>query len=1102
MPNFLFLRRPLVVRTLFGLGALLLLYTLAGFVAVPALIEWQAERMAPEKLGRQLAVGSVEFNPYSLVLTVHDARLMEPEGGARFVSFDVLTVDLSPQSLLRLAPVVQEVRLTKPYVRLVRGKDRRFNFDDIVARFAGQPPSPEPARFSLNNIQVEDGRIEFQDQAAGTAHTVTELKLGVPFISSLPADVNIFVEPLLSAKVDDTPLLVKGRARPFADAKEAVVDLKLDALDLTRYLEYLPLPAQVKVPGAQLDLDLQASFRQPHGQVPHLSLSGSAALKALRILGSDGKPLLGFKELALVLRDAQITGGQFRVANLKLDGLNADLVRGPDGQLNLQRLLGAAQPAAGTQPAGDAKAAKKADAFGLALDRVEIRDAAVAYADRQATPPLQASVEKFDLDLRRVTVDTGRRTVRVDEASSDGASLLLRRDALKGPIGPAARKARDMQEVQKTQEAAVRPAPGRPKPSGQVDDAYLVEVGRVALENWAAKVEDLGHQEPVVAQVGPLSLALRDFSSAPGTRAQLELKTALNHGGRLALKGGIGLAPLHGDLEASLDKVDLLPLQPYVAEHINLRLTRASLSGSGRLRLDRDTAGDLKGGFKGNMALAEVAAQDKASGNDFMRWKTLSLAGIDLRLAPLALAVDDVALSDFFARLIIDANGRINVQDIVRGARDKSAAKPPGTQGKPAAKPAGDRTAPVQIVAAVAPPPPAANMPPVSIKKLSFQGGRVRFTDNFIKPNYSANLSDFGGVVSGLSSDPASSASVNLHGAVNRAPLTVAGRINPLRGDLFLDLKANVKGMELAALSAYSGRYVGYGIEKGKLSFEVNYRVEDRKLTAANRLVLDQLTFGEKVDSPTAMNLPVQLAVALLQDRNGVIDIDVPVGGSLDDPQFSLGGVILKVIGNAIVKAITQPFAMLGSLFGGGAQDLGALAFDPGRFAISAGGEERLRALTRALSERPGLKLEITGWADPQTDRDGLKRAAIERKLRALKAKESGARGAAVSAAEYPTLLAQAYREEKFPKPRNMLGLPRNLPVPEMEKLMMDHIDIDDDDLAALGSRRAQAVKDWLQESGKVDAARLFILASRTEAEGGAREGMGRPPNRVEFSLR
>jgi uncharacterized protein involved in outer membrane biogenesis len=1086
MPNFLFLRRPLLVRTLLGLGALLLLYTLAGFVAVPALIEWQAERMAPEKLGRQLAVGSVEFNPYSLVLTVRDAKLMEPEGGARFASFDALTIDLSPQSLLRLAPVAQQVRLTKPYVRLVRGKDQRFNVDDMVARFAGQPPSPEPARFSLNNIQVEDGRIEFQDQAAGTAHTVADLKLGVPFISSLPADVDIFVEPLLSARVDDTPLLVKGRARPFADAKEAVVDLKLDALDLTRYLEYLPLPAQVKVPGARLDVDLQASFRQPHGQAPHLSLTGSAALKALRILGADGKPLLGFKELALVLRDAQVSGGRFRIASLKLDGLTADLVRGPDGQLNLQRLLGAAQAAPGKQPAGEAKAAKKAGAFDLALDRVEIRDATVAYADRQAALPLQASVEKFDLDLRRVTLDTGRRAVRVDEASSAGASLLLSRGALKGTGEPTAKEARAAQE------AVVQPAPARPKASGQADDAYLVEVGRVALENWTARVEDQGHQEPVVAQVGPLSLALRDVSSAPGARVQLELKTALNRSGRLELKGAIGLAPLHGDLEASLDKVDLLPLQPYVTERINLQLTKASLSGSGRLRLDQDSAGDLTGGFKGNMALAEVAAQDKASGNDFMRWKTLSLAGIDLRLAPLALAVDDVALSDFFARLIIDASGRINVQDIVR------------TQGKPAARHPGDRAVPGQAVAAAAPPrpAPAANMPPVSIKKLSFQGGRVRFTDNFIKPNYSASLSDFGGVVSGLSSDPASSASVNLHGAVNRAPLTVAGRINPLRGDLFLDLKASVKGMELAALSAYSGRYVGYGIEKGKLSFEVNYRVEDRKLTAANRLLLDQLTFGQKVDSPSAMNLPVQLAVALLQDRNGVIDIDVPIGGSLDDPQFSLGGVILKVIGNAIAKAITQPFAMLGSLFGGGAQDLGVLAFEPGRFAIAAGAEERLRTLARALSERPGLKLEITGWADPQTDREGLKRAAIERKLRALKAKESGARGAAVSAAEYPTLLAQAYREEKFPKPRNLLGLAKNLPVPEMEKLMMDHIDIDDDDLAALGNRRAQAVKDWLQESGQVDAARLFILASRTAAEGSAREGADRPPNRVEFSLR
>ncbi len=163
-----------------------------------------------------------------------------------------------------------------------------------------------------------------------------------------------------------------------------------------------------------------------------------------------------------------------------------------------------------------------------------------------------------------------------------------------------------------------------------------------------------------------------------------------------------------------------------------------------------------------------------------------------------------------------------------------------------------------------------------------------------------------------------------MHGTVNDAPLLIGGRINPLARDLTLDIKASVHDMELAPLSPYSGKYVGYRIERGKLSFDVAYQLQDRQLQAQNRLVLDQLTFGDKVDSPSATSLPVLLAVALLKDRHGVIDIDLPIGGSLDDPQFSVGGVIVKVLVNLITKAVTAPFALLGRLFGGGTEEMSA----------------------------------------------------------------------------------------------------------------------------------------------------------------------------------
>jgi hypothetical protein len=395
-------------------------------------------------------------------------------------------------------------------------------------------------------------------------------------------------------------------------------------------------------------------------------------------------------------------------------------------------------------------------------------------------------------------------------------------------------------------------------------------------------------------------------------------------------------------------------------------------------------------------------------------------------------------------------------------------------------------------------------LPPIQIKTLALSGGRVRFTDNFIRPNYSASLKDLSGTINGLSSTPESNASVDLKGAVNSAPLAIAGRINPLRKDLFLDLKADVRGVELSTLSAYADKYVGYGIDKGKLSFEVAYLLENRQLKSDNRLILDQLTFGNESTNPEANKLPVRLAVALLSDRNGIIDISVPVAGTLDDPQFSIGGIVLKVVGNAITKAVTAPFTMLASLFGGG-EEMSSVGFDAGYALINPGSEERMKTLAKALIERPGLKLDITGRVNPATDLDALKRVAIERKVRALKTRDLQAGegvepgvAVVVGKEEYPALLARVFQDEKFDKPRNALGLPKTLTQAEMETLLLANIKVGNEDLLGLARRRSQAAKDWLVNTGQVPVERIYLVA----AQGADGSGDGAPGSRADFALR
>ncbi|HEY0845566.1 MAG TPA: DUF748 domain-containing protein [Noviherbaspirillum sp.] len=1076
-----------VRRSLLALASLLVLYALLGFLVLPAVVKSQLENFAAEKLQRALSIGKVDINPFSLRMTLSDVKLNERDSDAVFASFDTLTANLSTESLFRLAPVVQQVYLARPYVHLVHKDAHAYNVDDIIRMLADQPPSEEPSRFSAYNIQVEDGRIDFEDKPASARHVVSELKLGIPFISSLPSQVDIFVEPLLSANVNGAPLSVQGKARPFANPADAVVSFDLRDLDITRYLGYLPFRPNVKVPSARLDLQLTASFQQPKDKAPALLLDGNAKLKSLKLVAGDRKPLLDVQELSIELHKTSVFGDRFDIARVRLTGAQADLARESDGTLNVQHLIRDSAPTA-----APARQHKPSAGRRIAVGALEIRNTGLRFTDAYAAHPMQAGVDKLDLDAHKLAIDTGKKTVSVGALDSGNANLLVREN-----IPPA-----------KDAASAQRPVAKAEKKNGDDGAPYLATLDRISVRGWSARIEDHSQPEPAATVISPMSFTLEGLSTAPATSARVAMQATVNKSGQVGLQGSFSLAPFQTELALNARNVDILPLQPYIADRINLRLTRASLTGDGKLQLRTAADGSLQGGYKGNVTLGNLATVDRVSGSDFVRWKSLHAGGVDLQLAPFALAMEELALSDFFARVIINPQGRINLQDVLRDDGDDHRSL---TEEKAARS---DKPASARATASAAPATEAkatgqeTKMPPIAIRKLTLQGGRVRFTDNFIRPNYSATLADFGGVVNGLSSDPASKAALDMHGIVNGAPLVATGSINPLRGNLFLDLKANVRGMELAPLSAYSGRYIGYGIEKGKLSFEVAYRVDNRQLTAENRLILDQLTFGEEAANTTAEKLPVHFAVALLRDRNGVIDINLPVAGSLDDPEFSVGGIIVRLIVNAIAKAVTQPFALLGALFGGGSAELSSMELAPGRAAIPPAGEEKLRTLAKALTERPALKLDVTGRIDPEADRAGLKRVSVERKVRMLKINDLRARGetpqpgsVVVGREEYPELLRRAYRDEKFPKPRNVLGLPKDLPVEEMEKLMMDNAEIDEDDLIALGNQRAQQVKNWLQKNGQVSPDRVFILAPKqASAETRGKENLA--AHRVDFSLR
>jgi hypothetical protein len=435
-------------------------------------------------------------------------------------------------------------------------------------------------------------------------------------------------------------------------------------------------------------------------------------------------------------------------------------------------------------------------------------------------------------------------------------------------------------------------------------------------------------------------LKVEGLSTAKGSKARLNLQTSVNKRGHVGVVGTLGLAPLAGSLDLDLKTVDLAMLQPYVTEKVKIAITRGNVTSRGRLAFELPAAGGgVKGGFKGALTVGNFASVDKLNATDFLKWKSLYFGGMDIRLSPLAVSIDEIALSDFYTRLILDAQGGLNIREITaQQATENKEAREAATPAQP--------------------------LPPILIKRITLQGGNIAYSDRFIRPNYDANLTGMGGQLTGLSSDPGTIAELDLRGRVdNAAPVEVVGRLNPFRQDKALDIHASVKDFELSGVSTYAAKYVGYGIEKGKLSADLKYKVEDRKLTATNEIFLDQLTFGEQVDSPSALKLPVLLAVSLLKNSRGEIDLKLPVGGSLDDPEFSVAGLVVKVIVNLIGKAITSPFALLGSMFGGDSEELAWLDFDPGFARVPEAEEAKLKAISRVMNDKPGSSsTSPAGW--------------------------------------------------------------------------------------------------------------------------------------------
>ncbi len=1183
----------------------LLFYTLAGFYLVPWILQTQAEKRLSLLLERQTTVDRVRFNPFTLVLQL-DGFVIRSRNGSQspLAKIDHLITDFSSLSLFKRALVLERLTVAGPYVKIVRKEDLSYNFSDLLPDSRMEADKADDAKgllFSLNNIEISGGIIEFSDQPHKAFHWINGITISLPSISNLPKLIDSKVQPSFAAVVNGAPLEFKGQTKPFASSLDTELNINFADLDLSYYLSYLPGQRNFTVTSGRLSTRLVLSFLQPADGQARLQLSGTTTLANVIIESNrqgERHRFAKLPKLTATFGPGNLLAGELFLDDITLEKPDISLKFRPDGVFYLPIVATAVEKEIEKRSRQETEAKDETvkKKFACRISHLKINHGILNFHDERVEPVFAARYEPLDLEISNFSNEPEKQTEynlkitsdAAEELQVDGSFILepvtvkAHLDLSKVPInryrpyyhtffhgdfssgyvatggtlnfiqkaGEKAETSLDDFALELTELEVNDPGGARilnlpelkvaakridlgkrdviisscrardglvnirrqadgsfnlmdfkpddkgdqgidkktePKADGSQAADWHVLLQQGSLENFQVELQDQALETPATLVANRINLEVEHLGSRPTEKGRVKIDLGLVQSGQLLVSGTVALTPPEVELDINLKKLPLKAFQPYLAENINMVLVNGQLQTTGRLRFKQEQSKEPQFSFSGNARIRSLKIVDGIKAEEFLSWQDVSLHKIAFTSQPLSFSLDELTAAGLKLQVILLPDGRSNLQVMMGG--EPAQEQDPDKNPEPADQ---SRSDPFEVV----------------LKKVNINQGEFSFTDQRMSPTFHLNLTDLQGEVKGLTSREPEPARVSLKGRLDgQSPVLVKGSVAPFAQELFLDLTVSSQGIGMTTFTPYSGKFIGQTIGRGKLYLDLNYKVEKGQLQAENRIFLDQFNFGTQIDSPDALHLPVKLAVALLRDRRGEIHLNIPVRGDLNDPKFSLGGIIVKIFVNLIAKAVTSPFALLGSLVGGGSQDLNQVLFEPGMAELADPAKSILDKLAKILYERPGLKLEIAGNADPDSDRPALHEAHFLRLLKAQKFKDVVRKNKTVASvnditikdSEFKTYLWKAYKDAPIPKQKNLIGLVKKIAPEEQERLLKDSIKIENGELLALARRRAKAAMSYLTEKGPVESRRLFLVTPKLEV---GQASAGAKSRRVEMEIK
>ena len=941
-----------------------LTYALLIGVVTPAVLKAKLPNIVKENTGRDAAVEDIAINPFLLKIEVTNFVIYpnihssnESEDNAviqnqenHFFSVGNVSLDVGFwQSLFTFTPAVESLTIDEPFVsiaRLSESEDTQiFNFSDILThvekRSTKAPEEPNDTsegqipRITLRDFALNEGRVVIEDKVTNTLLDYPELSVDLQDL-----DTHALIS---SSSVGNK------NANPKSDKSES--DQSKGKLAFNQY-----------------------QFNLLTAEKGNIAIDGEFQLSPLKVTTD------------ITINDVALTP----LWSLSKDLIEADLV---DGKVNLSL---------------HAEVFEQDTAFQFILERGEFGvNNLVFNADSSpaTTGTAKSSQEIIAIPafaIHDINVNALEQQVSIAEVAFDNVRVSglfdksgLDLQRLFTPKSPAA----DATSANANPSAAQEGNSAAQKGNSETEDedvsnvatdstnelahetSWYVELHQFAFNDGSIDLLERSVSDGTYYRISNLNIksgkVTTDFSKPISYTTSLHVSAdpqtfSDTSKGTLSSSGSVVIAEQTVQGKAAIEQLVLSQFQQYVSPHANVTLEdglfnlNIEFDGAFKNAADKENIDSLN--VKASTSINNLSVLDDAS-SPLLQWQSLNVDNIEFDHTSNQLSVDNIHLQAPFARLIIDEAKQTNVSKLIVASSDKSANSESASEtGSATTSKASNANVPAGTTAE----PSQANELAIAVNTISIENGKAYFADHSLTPKFASAIESLNGKVLGIDSRSTSPANVDITGKIdNYAPVKLAGTIHPLKDDIDLDLDFSVKGAELTSVNPYSGTYMGYYIDKGLLSLAVQYKLNGKALEGKNRVVIDQLTLGKKSNSEQALSLPLGLAIALLEDRNGVIDLGLDVSGDIDSPDFSFGSIILNAIGNIITKAVTAPFSLLANLVGSD-DELDNVEFGFGEHSLNADAQEKLNTLAKALKKRPGLRVNIEGTVNAMSDASAL----------------------------------------------------------------------------------------------------------------------------------